>query len=92
VSTQKSVARHGQGKSNGYRAIIALKIDETAFFIYGFAINDLGNIDSKKLKVFKQFRLVLYNKELFEVIHNTANGLYDFGIIDGKTMGQYDAI
>lgn len=31
-------------------------------------------------------------KELspLELIHNPANGLYDFGSIDGKTMRQYD--
>ena len=33
-------------------------------------------------------------KELspLEVIHQTANGLYDSGIIDGKTMRQYDEL
>ena len=29
---KKRVARQGQGKSKGYRTIIALKIDEKAFF------------------------------------------------------------
>jgi hypothetical protein len=56
-----------------------LKIDEKAFFIYGFAKNDLGNIDTKTLKAFKQLakdlismtnaqiEFALFNKELFEV-------------------------
>ena len=76
---KKRIARQGQGKSKGYRTIIALKIDEKSFFVYGFAKNDLGNIDIKTLKAFKQLakdlmsmnndqiELALSNKELFEV-------------------------
>ena len=76
---KKRVARQGQGKSKGYRTIIAFKIDEKAFFIYGFAKNELENIDTKTLKAFKQLakdlmgmsnvqiELALSNKELFEV-------------------------
>ena len=76
---KKRVARHGQGKSKGYRTIIAFKIDEKAFFVYGFAKNELENIDTKTLKAFKQLakdfmgmnsaqiELALSNKELFEV-------------------------
>ena len=76
---KKRVARHGQGKSKGYRTIIAFKIDDKAFFVYGFAKNELENIDTKTLKAFKQLakdfmgmnsaqiELALSNKELFEV-------------------------
>ena len=62
-----------------YRTIIAFKIDDKAFFVYGFAKNDLENIDTKTLKAFKQLskdlmgmntiriELALSNNELFEV-------------------------
>ena len=79
---KKRVARQGQGKSKGYRTVIAFKLDDKAFFVYGFAKNDLANIDIKTLKAFKQLakdligmdttriELALSNNELFEVDNN----------------------
>jgi len=76
---KKRIARQGQGKSKGYRTIIALKINDKAFFVYGFAKNDLENIDAKTLKAFKQMskdlmsmnidriELALSKNELIEV-------------------------
>lgn len=34
---KKRVAKPGQGKSGGYRTILAFKIKDKAFFMYGFA-------------------------------------------------------
>ncbi len=79
---KKRVARQGQGKNKGYRTIIAFKVNEKAFFVYGFAKNELENIDTRTLKAFKQLakdfmgmnntqiELALSNKELFEIDNN----------------------
>ena len=73
------MAREGQGKSGSYRTILAFKINDNAFFVYGFAKSDKANLDAKELKSFKQLakdlmsmdnkklELALSNEELIEV-------------------------
>jgi len=41
---KKRIAAAGRGKSCSYRTIIALKIDDKAFFIHGFKKNSKANI------------------------------------------------
>lgn len=42
---KQRVARPGQGKSGGFRTIIAFRAGERAVFLYGFAKSDQENID-----------------------------------------------
>jgi len=76
---KKRIARKGQGKRDGYRTIIALKTNERAFFMYGFAKNERDNIDIRELIVYRklarhyfdltdtQLNQLIENGELFEV-------------------------
>lgn len=48
------VKRAGQGKSSGFRTIIAYKKDDKAIFIYGFGKNEKSNIDKVELHYFKK--------------------------------------
>jgi len=48
------LARSGEGKSGGYRVIVFFKSRLRAFFIYGFAKSDMGNIGRGELKFFKK--------------------------------------
>ncbi len=41
---KQRVARKGQGRSGGYRTIIAYRAKEKAFFIYGFAKSEQENL------------------------------------------------
>jgi len=78
---KKRVARPGQGKSGSTRIIVAFKIGEKAFFMYGFAKNKMDNINDKELEVFKivggdllsyndkQLETALEKGELMEVIN-----------------------
>jgi hypothetical protein len=50
---KQRVARQGQGKSGGYRTIIAFRIKDRAVFMYGFAKNERDNIGPKELEAFK---------------------------------------
>ena len=50
---KQRVSRHGEGRSGGYRTIIALKTGKVAFFIYGFAKNARDNIDDQDFKLLK---------------------------------------
>ena len=51
---KQRVAREGQGKSGGYRTIVLFKQGERAFFMYGFAKNELDNITEKALLLYKR--------------------------------------
>ena len=48
------VNRAGQGKSSGFRTIIACKKEDKAIFIYGFSKNERSDIDKTELHYFKK--------------------------------------
>lgn len=50
---KKRVAVGGRGKSGGLRTILGFKLKDKAFFLYGFAKNQQGNIDDKELQALK---------------------------------------
>jgi len=51
---KQRVARQGQGRSGGYRTMIAYRAKERAVFLFGFAKNDLDNIDRDDLLSFRE--------------------------------------
>lgn len=51
---KKRAPIEGQDKSGGLRTILAFKMGNKAFFMYGFPKNARSNIDEKELKVFKR--------------------------------------
>jgi hypothetical protein len=46
---KQRVARPGQGRSGGYRTIVAYRAQGRAVFLYGFAKNERDNIDPDQL-------------------------------------------
>ena len=50
---KKRIALQKRGKSGGARTIIAFKLKNKAFFIYGFAKNKRANISTKELRALK---------------------------------------
>ena len=48
------VARHGEGKSGGYRVIVFFRSEERTFYEYAFAKSDRANISRKLLKAYKE--------------------------------------
>ena len=51
---KQRLARTGQGKSGGYRTVIAIKRGDRAVFLYVFAKNERSNIDADELEEFRQ--------------------------------------
>ncbi len=47
---KQRVARPGQGRSGGFRMIVAYRTEERAFFLYGFAKSERDNIDDDQLE------------------------------------------
>lgn len=56
---KKRVAIPGRGKSGGARTLIAFKLEDKVFYMYGFAKNERANISTDELKALK-----LYAKQL----------------------------
>ena len=50
---KQRVARRGQGKSGGYRTIIAYRSGDRAVFLHGFAKSEVDNIDADDLERLK---------------------------------------
>jgi len=46
---KQRVARLGQGKSGGYRTVIAYRRGDRAVFLFGFAKNERANLDDREL-------------------------------------------
>jgi len=58
---KQRLSRSGQGKSGGYRAIVLLRFEDKAFYVYGFAKNELDNISPIELKAFKALAKEMLN-------------------------------
>ena len=49
---KQRVARKGQGKSGGYRTLIAARLGDRAVFLFGFAKSSQDNLTVDELKVY----------------------------------------
>jgi len=68
---KKRVALVGRGKSGGARTLLAYRVEDKAFFVYGFAKNARSNIKPDELKALKMFAAELLdysNKELDKAV------------------------
>ena len=50
---KQRIARRGEGRSGGFRAIVLFRRGELAFFVYGFAKSDRENLRRDELKAFR---------------------------------------
>ncbi|MGZ4956227.1 MAG: type II toxin-antitoxin system RelE/ParE family toxin [Methylobacter sp.] len=80
---KQRVARKGQGKSGGFRTMILFKEGTRAFFVHGFAKNELANINDDELVALKKLAVEMLNytdAELTEAVNKnklteiTCNG------------------
>lgn len=66
---KKRIALNDRGKRNSLRTILAFKINNKAFYIFGFAKNDIDNIDDKQLGQLKILARILLNYNDRELQH-----------------------
>ena len=50
---KQRIARPGQGRSGGFRVIVAYRAQGRAVFLFGFAKNERENIDPEELHLFR---------------------------------------
>ena len=75
---KKRVGIGGRGKSGGVRTLVAYRMEDRAFFIFGFAKNERANLRDKELEALKRLasELLRYDEqELDEAL--SAGKLYE---------------
>ena len=80
---KQRVARPGQGRSGGFRTVIAYRTRERAFFLYGFAKSARDNIEDGELQTLRNVaaEMLAYGDAMLE--HLKAEGELQ-EIEDGK--------
>ncbi len=73
---KQRLARKNEGKSGGYRTIILYRMDDKAFFVYGFAKKDKHNITKEEEHLFKELA-----KEMLSYDDNILNKLSADGML-----------
>jgi hypothetical protein len=68
------MARQSQGRSGGYRTLIAYRAGSKAFFLHGFAKSNRDNIGEDELNAFKKFGGRLLTADV-----QTLNGMLEDG-------------
>ncbi len=57
---KQRVARPGEGQSGGYRVILCFRLQERAFFMYGFAKSSRANVSQDETREFKKLAKILF--------------------------------
>jgi len=52
---KQRVARQGQGRSGGYRMMIAFRGQDFSVFLFGFAKSDESNVEDRQLAILRRF-------------------------------------
>lgn len=71
---KKRIGLNSRGKSGGLRTIIAFKMNDKAFFLYGFAKNSRGNIDFLEKEAFRDAGKVLLSFDDSRIGQEIKNG------------------
>lgn len=71
---KKRVALNSRGKSSGARTIIAFKLNNSAFFIYGFAKNERSNITPRENNALKELAKVYFSYDKKKIDHAIKSG------------------
>ena len=72
---KQRVARPGQGRSGGYRVLIAYRRDVKAVFLYGFAKSERGNIGDNELETARDIAKAWLEADAERIAQAIADGL-----------------
>jgi len=71
---KQRVARRRQGRSGGYRTIIADRINQRAVFIFGFAKNEMENISTSQLTAARDIAKKLLAADSAQIARDVEEG------------------
>lgn len=64
---KQRVARPGRGKSGGYRTIVLFRRGDKAFFVYGYAKHDRGNISNSEERAYKELASIYLSMSIEQI-------------------------
>ena len=71
---KQRIARQGEGRSGGFRALVVFRWDERAFFVHGFAKNDRQNLQRDELRALRKLAKELLGLDGARLEAMLANG------------------
>ena len=72
---KQRAARPGQGKRRGYRTFIAFRSKLRAVFLFGYAKNELDNIDKDQLATLREVAALWLAADAQKIAHAIKDGL-----------------
>lgn len=82
---KQRVARTGQGRSGGYRMLIAYRSGNRAVFMYGIAKSDRGNIDEDELATLREIGAAWLEAKQEQLDHAIKEGILEEMNNDNKS-------
>jgi hypothetical protein len=80
---KQRLARKGQGRSGGFRLLLAFRGEDRAVFIHGFAKSERDNIDDKELRTLREIAAGLLKANIAQLEKEVAAGRLQ-EVRDGK--------
>ena len=71
---KQRIARAGEGRSGGFRAIVLFRWEDRAFFVHGFAKNERENLRPDELRMLRRLAKDLFGLGRAELEAMLANG------------------
>ncbi len=71
---KQRIARRGQGRSGGFRVILAFRRGESAFFVHGFAKSDRENLRPRELTALRSLADEMLGLDAASLEAMLANG------------------
>jgi hypothetical protein len=81
---KQRVARLGQGRSGGYRVLIAYRPQTLAVFLYGFAKSERDNVDGDELATLRDIAKAWFQADAKTLVRAVADGLIQEVVYDGE--------
>ena len=72
---KQRVARKGEGKSGGYRTVVAFRSGDRAMFLFGFAKSDRANLSTAELTQFRAIGRAFLKAKAADVERAIAKGV-----------------
>jgi hypothetical protein len=83
---KQRIARHGQGKSAGFRTLIVFRAGVRAFFVHGFAKSEKDNVEKDELVALKKLAAELLAYDDKTIARVIATGTLEEVACDEKTI------
>lgn len=83
---KQRIARKGEGRSGGFRAILLFRREARAVFVHGFAKKDIANIDQNELAALRKLAKLILNYSAAEVARALESDALTEVKCDGKTV------